>query len=605
MVWEGESNLIQERFQSKLNRTLIIIIAIYVLIILRFFYFQLIKGTYYYRISEQNSTQLFLERAPRGIIYDCNNISLCQNKPVTLVLFYPFSRKKSEYLKVETIETIEAILPNAKNKIIEGFNAYKVVCLEQNVERNIMFRILEQKNKLKDISVVTEMRRYYPYNEMFSNMLGYISEISPSELDNMVDYGYKQGDLIGKNGIEKKYDEYLRGTDGGWVIESDVIGRQLSISDRIEPEPGNNLQLTIDIELQKVAEEALKKTGCPGAVVGIDPSNGAIRILVSQPGFNPNHFIDNSPERLKYLTDKTLPMFNRAIQGEYAPGSVFKIVTSAAALNENKIKKEDEYYCPGYFTLGRKTFGCWEKKGHKKMDFFSGVKNSCDVYFYNIGLKTGVDDISNYCKMFHLGERLGIDLPSEKTGLIPTKEWRKKRLKDQWSLGDTVNISIGQGYLDVTPLQIASLFATVANKGRIWKPYLVEKIFSNEGNVIYQHNIEKISNVELRNDVWEDITKALKEVVDNGTGHGAYVKGISLAGKTGTAENPRGQTHAWFAAFGITEKPKLAVAVLVEHGGKGGSIAAPIAGRIFQKMKEKTQVNNTILQEIKKEEIKN
>ncbi|MBU0952698.1 MAG: penicillin-binding protein 2 [Elusimicrobia bacterium] len=587
MVWEGESNIVQEKFLARLNRIFFTILVIFSFIGLRFFYFQIIRGNYYLKVSEQNSSHLFLERAPRGIIYDRYGKRLCENKPVTLVLFYPFSKKNNRSFQNTTEKTIERILPGTKDKIIEGYNNSRVVSLAEDIDRNTMFRLLEQKINLKDISVVTEMRRFYPYNEMFSNMIGYIGEVSQPELESMTSYGYKQGDIIGKNGLEKQYDEYLRGEDGGWVIESNASGRQLGISSRIEPVPGKDIHLTIDLELQKVAEDELLKTGCAGAVVGIDPSNGAVRILVSQPGFDPNLFVGNSKERLKYFTDKKLPTFNRAVQGEYAPGSVFKIITSAAALNENIITLDETYFCPGYFTIGKKTFKCWEKKGHKNMSFFSGVQNSCGVYFYNIGLKEGIGPIIDYAEKFNLGSKLGIDMPSEKSGFIPKEEWRTKKFKYGWLPGDTVNIAIGQGYITVTPLQLASMISTVANRGRIWKPYLVEKVMSNDGSVAFEHTTEKLSEVELKDAVWDDLIKALTNVVAQGTGYGAQVEGMNIAGKTGTAENPRGATHAWFGAFAPVEKPELAVAVLVEHGGKGGSIAAPIAGRIFAKLKQR------------------
>ena len=232
------------------------------------------------------------------------------------------------------------------------------------------------------------------------------------------------------------------------------------------------------------------------------------------------------------------------------------------------------------------------------MSFFMGIQNSCDVYFYNVGLKTGINNIINYADMFNLGNKTSVDIPSEKPGFIPLKEWREKKFKYGWLAGDTVNIAIGQGYLTVTPLQIASLASTVANRGEIWKPYLVNSINSSDGPPVYEHIAEKISDVELRSGVWDDIIKALTNVVSQGTGYGGHVEGMNIAGKTGTAENPHGATHAWFLAFGPVEKPELAVAVLVENGGRGGSVAAPIAGRIFKKLQERINKKNMGIKQV-------
>ena len=583
MVWEGELSVVYERFVSRLKIFFILILLSFVIISFRFFYIQVIRGDYFYKLSEQNRTQLFLERAPRGIIYDINGKVLCENRPSVSVFFYPFLSKKNPEIFSDFIMKIEKLIPDVKNKIIESYSLRKSVCLSKDISRDLMFKLLEQKIDLPGISVVTEMVRTYPYNEICSHVIGYISEIDQAQLKEEQHLGYKQGDLIGKTGIEKEYDLFLRGEDGGWLIETDAKGQQTNITQRIVPSPGKDIYLTIDIELQKIAEECLEKTGLAGAIVGLDPGDGAVRILVSKPGFNPNLFVCASSERLKYFSDKNLPLFNRAIQGEYPPGSVFKIVTAISALNEGKITVNDKYFCPGYFTLGRKTFRCWEEKGHKTMDFLSGVTNSCDVYFYNVGLKSGIENMISYAEKFYLGKSLGIELPSEKCGFLPVSSWRKTKFK-KWADGDTVNIAIGQGYLTVTPLQLASLISTVANKGKIYRPYLVSKILTQDGVIVYEHKPEKISTIELHENVWNEIEKALINVVEAGTGRAAKVQNLTIAGKTGTAENPHGPDHAWFVCYGPVEKPKLALSIFVEHGGKGGAVAAPIAQKIFSKL---------------------
>jgi penicillin-binding protein 2 len=586
MVWEGESGLVQERFDRRTNYLFAVFFVCAAVIFLRVFYLQVLRGRHFYALSEQNRTYMYIERAPRGIIYDTKGVVLCGNRPVVTALFYPFMRSKSESVIDELIARIEKILPGSRQKVMDAMRTSTVVALKENLAREETFRILEQQRNLKGVSVVTEMKRYYPFGERGSHFLGYIGEISRQELNEPRYIGYRQGDRIGKTGIEAQYDAYVRGVDGGLLIESDALGRQVRVVKKIDAVPGDKVLLTIDSDLQNTAELALEETGRSGAIVGIDPRDGAVRILVSRPGFDPKRFIIGGPDVSEYFTKKTLPMYNRACQAQYPPGSVFKIVTSAAALNEGAVDPRQTFNCPGYFVLGNKTFKCWKEKGHGIMSFLPGVMNSCDVYFYNVGLKTGIDDMAEYAERFHLGRTLKIDLPSESPGFIPTAKWRKTAFMRKWMDGDTVNIAIGQGYITVTPLQCATMIAAIATRGDIYSPYLVDRILDNSGNKIYGHAPVKIDNVDLKEDVWDIIQQALEGVVERGTGHAAYVEGMRIAGKTGTAQNPHGRDHAWFVAYGPVENPELALTVLVEFGGMGGAVAAPIAQRIFTRLKE-------------------
>jgi len=585
MVWENESDLISEQFSNRLKYFTIFVIVCFIILILNLVYIQVIKGNYYYRISELNTTKFYIEQSPRGIIYDCNKIILAKNRPVASVFLYPFRTPTDPKLSRKQIEKIEHLIPDIK-KIPFWYNSKNIICLSENIKLNDMFKLLELRDSLPGIYVTMEYRRYYPYKELASHVLGYIGEIDKNELSLIAENGYKQGDIIGKMGIEKQYDLYLRGKEGGILVESDATGNELDNVKRIEPVAGNNIYLTIDIRLQKIAEDELKKTKCAGAVVGVDPTNGAIRILASNPGFDPNIFI-KLPEtdieidyRRKYLCDKDLPLYNRAIQGTYPPGSVFKIITALAALDGKKIDYKKEYYCPGYFQLGKKIFKCWEEKGHGSVSFITGIKKSCDVYFYNIGLETGIELISKYAKKFYLGSLTNIDLPSENKGFIPTSEWRKKR--GIWYEGDTVNLSIGQGYIVLTPIQIARLISIVANKGTVWQPYLVSKIVNSKtGETIYEMKPKKIDEVDIPDEIWTLLEEGLFEVVNSGTGYAANIEGLKIAGKTGSAQNPLGEDHALFAAYAPMDNPQLALAIVVEHGGKGGAVAAPIAKSIF------------------------
>jgi len=582
-MWEGGNNtgLDFKQFLSRINIIFTLVIICFIILLARLLYFQVIRGTYYHRIATENSTYMYIERAPRGIIYDINRNVLSFNKPFKKILFYPFVKKTK--LSANEINRIENLIPGSRQKLFMAYSSGTVTCLYDNVDRITLLKILEIQHNLPGISVETELRRFYPYDELASQLIGYIGEIDTNELNNLFEKGYRQGDMIGKIGLEKKYNDYLHGKDGGVLIESDAFGKQLTILEKIEPVPGNDLYLTINRDLQAMAESELLKTGCAGAVVGIDPRNGAIRIMASVPGYNPNLFVTMDDKRMEYMQDKKLPMYNRAIQAQFAPGSVFKIITSLSALNENIITPEKTFYCPGYFKIGAKTFRCWEAKGHGTVNFLTGVTKSCDVYFYNIGLLTGVDNIMNYASEFGFGKYTGIDIPSERPGSIPTKEWREKK-NLSWYNGDTVNIAIGQGYIDVTPLQLALMVSVMANKGILWKPYVVAKITNKSGQNIYFHKPEKSNTINnIRPEVWKLVEDALLNVVNTGTGYGANVPGLEVAGKTGTAENPHGKTHAWFSAYAPVKNPELAIAVLVQHGGKGGSVAAPIAKQILMK----------------------
>jgi penicillin-binding protein 2 len=353
------------------------------------------------------------------------------------------------------------------------------------------------------------------------------------------------------------------------------------------------LYLTIDKDLQKVAEEALRKTKKNGAVVGIDPRDGSIRILVSYKNFDPNLFTTQSIEARKELfTDNALPLFNRAVQGVYSPGSTFKILTTIAALNEKKCSTKTVFFCPGEFKFGDKIFKCWEKKGHGYVDLLNGIRLSCNVYFINLGLRVGIDNIEKYAKMFGFGQPTGIDLPYEACGVVPSRKWKKEKTGIEWFDGDTISVSIGQGYVIATPVQLAVFAEAVANKGVIYTPYLVSKIVDVNGDVLYSHTPQKKEIKDVDPEIWDFLHCAMLSVVESGTGHAAYIPSFPIAGKTGTAQNPHGEDHAWFVCFGPVKEgvsPELVLAIVVEHGGKGGAVAAPIAKQIFTAYINKSQ----------------
>ena len=583
MVWQQEHRLIYEDFLEKYQVVIWCLVGIFILLSARLFYLQVIRGGYYWDLSEQQRTHLILERAPRGFIYDANGRVIVGNKTAFIALFYPFSQ--SQIPTKELMAQIKKILPlkNLSASIALGWRSGKVIRLSDNLTREEMFRLQEQRLAFPGISVVKEARREYNLPETSAHLTGYLNEVTQDELEDLGDEGYKAGDWIGRSGLEQVYNGYLRGQDGGWQIEVDAYGHQTRLVRHIPSTMGSSLHTTIDSKLQEVAGDELARSPTGrGAVVAIDPRSGAVKAFVSSPGFDPNASFSKDFAKYVIDKDKKLPLFDRAVQGLYAPGSTFKIVPFSAALAEGNVGPDLSFYCPGSFTLGDKTFKCWQKKGHGRLTLIPALANSCDVYFYQLGLKIGPKLMQKFAKEFGLGEKTNIDIPFEKKGLIPDSDWKLKKMNDAWRQGDTVNMAIGQGPIWITPVQMAVLMATVANSGTIYKPYIVEKVVSVTGEELYRASAQKKGEVKMPEDAWRLLHIGLEEVILNGTGRGCYFSNLKVAGKTGTAQNPHGQDHAWFIAYAPADKPELAVAVIVENGGHGGATAVPIARKMFE-----------------------
>ncbi|MEA3307776.1 MAG: penicillin-binding transpeptidase domain-containing protein, partial [Elusimicrobiota bacterium] len=427
-----------------------------------------------------------------------------------------------------------------------------------------------------------EARRFYPGKEFLSHLLGYIGKLSPGEWKVLrKDKNYSMDSYIGKTGIEKRFEKDLKGEDGGVYLEVDSKGRLMQILEGKKGIRGSNIYLTIDSKVQAAAEEGLKATGSgSGAVVAIDPRNGAVLAFASLPNYDLNAFVQSAGEA-KNL--KNIKEFNYATQGTFPPASTFKIIVAAAGLETGKIKVNEEIFCPGYFDSGPRIFKCWKEKGHKETDFYKGMAQSCDVYYYNLGLKTGPLNIEKFAEMFRLGIPTGIDMPHEKAGNVfgPSKRAQKK---SYWFVGDTLNLSIGQGEMLVTPIQMAQVIAAVANKGKFWRPYYIDEVVNLKGYETFTSKPKRTGSIDLKESTWTHLRESLKRVVLGGTGYSARIKGADVYGKTGTAQNPHGEDHAWFVSFAqIDDQPsEIAVCVLVEYGEHGSSAAAPIAKRVME-----------------------
>jgi penicillin-binding protein 2 len=409
------------------------------------------------------------------------------------------------------------------------------------------------------------------------------------------------GALIGKYGIEYQWENDLRGVDGGQQIEVDALGKEIRPLGTVEPYPGNNLFLTIDLDVQKTAEEAFQ--GKNGALIAMDPKTGHILAMVSKPSFDLDIFARNIlPEEWKSLVENPYhPLQNKGIQGQYPAGSVFKIITAIAGLESGIITPNTPLACAGTFFYGNRNFRCWKEGGHGILSLHRAIVESCDIYFYQVGLKVGVDLIARYANEFGLGRVTGIALPHEKSGIVPSSSWKKKRFGVPWYSGETLSYSVGQGYLNTTPLQLLELISGIANGGKRYLPQVVEKVENIYGNKIREYPPVELGNANVSENTLRIIKEALRGAVNDphGTGSTCALKDVQVAGKTGTAQVVRmpenfkkGDTdrmplklrdHAWFVAFAPFEDPKISIAVLVEHGGFGASAAAPIAKKVIEK----------------------
>jgi penicillin-binding protein 2 len=435
------------------------------------------------------------------------------------------------------------------------------------------------------VIVEVEPQRAYPTSRFAAHLLGYVREASDEQ---MKQGRYRRGELVGQTGLERLLDEFLRGRDGGERIEVDAMGRPIRLIQQTEPHPGAQVVTTIDRRIQELAEKEME--GKAGAVVVMDPRNGDVLAMVSTPAFPVDAFTGNIDRAawVKLIQDPAHPMLNRASQAQYPPGSVFKIILMAAGLQEGTITPVDRVACSGSFDYGGRTWKDWKKEGHGSVDLRRGIAQSCDVYFYQQGLKIGGTMIAKYAKAFGFAGPTGFELGSERFGLIPEPKPRKDKKTRPWTGGDTLNMSIGQGAVLVTPMQVARMMSAVANGGVLWKPRLVQRIERPEQGVVFRDPGQVNGHVELSPVVWALIRDGLWEVVNgHGTGGAARIPGLDVAGKTGTAQiianskSEKGEDHAWFAAFAPAKDPQAVVVVIVERGGHGGDAAAPIAKKIF------------------------
>ncbi|MDR0890808.1 MAG: penicillin-binding protein 2 [Endomicrobium sp.] len=569
-MWRNnEDKSSYKKFIVKNKIILLLFIVLFVLLSIRLFFLQIINGNKYAFISERQRLFSRYEHAPRGVIYSADNIVLAENKFSYAVLFYTNQNQK------KLINHINNIPGDDVNFYVSNNVFTKLI---YNLSMEDVLKILESKSNTNNFMILKESHRIYHKPKVMSHIIGYISEIKHNELKQ---FGYHIGDYIGRGGIEQYYDQYLKGQSGELQIEVNAKGNPTKVFQYISPSVGADVYSTIDFNLQQVAYNALKNstTGI-GAVVVLDIKTGAIKALVSCPGFNLNKMgIHN--EFKKYCLDKRFPFFNRAIQAVYSPGSIFKIITFIASMEILHTKISQKCCCPGYFQLGNRKYVCWCKSGHGIINLINATALSCNVYFYQLGIKLGIYNLIKYAKTFFLGTKTGIDLPNEKSGFIPSPRWKHKHFCIPWFQGDTAIFAVGQGALGVTVLQMAYLIAGIANHGVFYEPYIVDRIVKDNVQV-FKHRVKFKKTISINNLTYTALQTALLETVEYGTGRRAQLQDIKIAGKTGTAQNNKGKPHAWFVSYAPTENPKIAVAVLIENGGSGGMQAVPISKKIYQ-----------------------
>lgn len=575
--------------------------VVFLVLIGRLMILQIVQGERFTYLSENNRIRLKKVPGTRGMVFDRRGQLLVDSRPSFDLLFIPEDAEGPEAV----LSRLAGLLGYPKGEFLEVLDAnqtrppFEEIVLGKDIDWRSVVSVEAHQLELPGVTLRIRPRRSYLGSGMAAHLLGYMGEIGRKQLVTYKEKGYGMGDEIGQFGLEKGWEEFLRGQSGGQQVEVDAVGRRVRILHAVEDVPGHSVRLTLDRDLQETAYQALE--GKEGAIVALDVHSGAILALVSTPAFDPNVFARGiTNEEWRSLTGHQLyPLNNRAVQGQYPPGSTFKIILAIAALEEGALQPETHLNCPGSFTLGNRVFRDWKKEGHGRVDLHRGLVQSCDVYFYQVGMRLGVDRIAYYSRAFGLGTTTGVPLDHEKPGLIPDSEWKQKRFGQPWFPGETPSIAIGQGYVTVTPLQMANMVAAVANGGTLYRPWFVRQVESLDGKVIREYGPEKIRDVPVKKSTLEIVRNALRDVVNSGWGTGgqAQSKLVQIAGKTGTAQvaEMRGKylkseqlayavrDHAWFVSYAPAEEPEIAVVVLVEHGGHGGSAAAPLAKKVIEK----------------------
>lgn len=542
----------------------IILVVCFLILGLDLIYIQLLKGNYFYDLSVNNRIRVIPLEGQRGKIFDRNGLLLADSRLSFNVVVIPQDIVDYDLL----FGYLSQALKEPKDKLLQRFHQrryapFAPVIIAEDIEKHLAMAMEENKFRFPGLYIQEDFRRWYPYGKSVSHVLGYVGKIDSQKIKKLKHYGYSRQSVIGYTGVEEYYDRYLIGKEGGKQIEVNSRGQQVRLLGVREPERGKNIQLTIDARIQEAALKALADRA--GVVVMIDIDSGEVLCLLSAPSYDPNVFSDSKKgkERAQLFIDARSPMLNRTISGQYPPGSVFKTVIAFAGLMEKVINMNTIFHCPGYYKLGRRRFKCAHV--HYDQNIVQAIGHSCNVYFYNVGLKLGPDTIHQYAQRFGLGELTHIDLPSEEKGFIPNSKRRIGKYNQGWYKGDTLNYSIGQGDVLATPVQITRMMATIASGGKVLQPHVLKGI---GGESFVTTSVQKV--LRLPKDVLNIVREGLRAAVidHHGTARQVDLNGLEIYGKTGTAQTVPGKdTHAWFAGYNLQGKKRFAFCVFLEYGG--------------------------------------
>ena len=561
---------------------------------LRLWHLQIREGPYYRDLSENNRTRLVLLEPARGLIYDRHGVLLANNVP-SFSLYVMLEDVKDREFLIQQLTDLLGLDPALVRKKMTAKGS-KLIPRKIKDRMTLHDATLVESHRLDmpGVMIQVESQRNYPGGVTAAHLLGYVGEISADQLEKPEFLDLHQGSIVGQYGVEKSYDRHMRGMAGQKSVEVDALGHEKKASVVERPQAGNDLYLTIDVRLQKVAEDLLGEE--QGAIVALDPNSGDILAMASRPGFDPNVLSREltTKQWVEIVQDEGRPLNNRASQGQYPPGSTFKIPMAVAALETKTMSPSSTVFCNGGYQFGKRLYHDWKASGHGYVDLHNALVHSCDVYFYTIGQRMGIDVMAEFGKDFGLGKATGVELPSERSGIMPSTAWKQKAKNEQWLPGETISAAIGQGYVTVTPLQMASLVGTVANDGVNYRPRLVQAVMDRTSGNLQELPAVPRGKINAKPETFRVIKDALADVVTKGTATKAKSSVVTIGGKTGTAQVAALRTgpeenipkkfrdHAWFVAFAPVESPKIAVAVLAEHMGHGGAAAAPLAKEVIE-----------------------
>lgn len=538
------------------------------------FFFQIVQGDDYVKLASNNRLRILRILPPRGNITDINGAPLAVNVRTFNINGYPIDLQKEENIKSITALLKRNGIPMTEEKfkdmLARQYSApYRAITVATNLTFAQVAELIMDKDFKKTLFLTSVWRRTYPAAQYAAHAVGYVAEITKDELENKDAEVYRGGDMIGKNGVEGQYEDRLRGAAGEEVIEVDSRGRKLRNISYLKSTKGGDMTLNIDIGAQRYASELLGNFR--GAVIAMDVKTGAVRCLYSAPSYDPNPLTWGITNKEWAALNDHLerPMMNRAISGAYPPASTFKLITGSSILENGIVNKYTSVNCPGYYELGNRRFRCWRHSGHGRESIVTALRDSCDVYFYHFSHLLGIDRLIKTAAKYGVGEKTGIDLPGEASGTIAGPDWKKRRIKESWYGGDTVNYSIGQGYVLMTPLQVVRAYAAVANGGKLLTPR-IDSAAPIESKPL-----------DISPAVLSLIQDGVQEVTRSGTGRRASSFGVKVAGKTGTAQNSHGEDHAWFVGFAPADSPKYAVVAIAEAGKAGSAVTGPIVGKML------------------------